>query len=226
MTLQIPLKFEPQVDFAAADFLASAANRAALSLINSWPDWPQPSAAIWGPVGAGKSHLGHIWAARTGATYTEGEDIQSFCIDAIGTTPSLVLDFGQESAPAIDERKLFHLLNIMRETGGALLLIARSAPSRWLITLPDLASRLKALPNAEVQAPDDGLFAAVLSKQFADRQLVVEKDTIDYIVMRGERSFAAARHIVARIDQAALAQRRPIGKRLAGEVLAEIADEP
>lgn len=225
MTLQIPLQFEPQIDFAAADFLASAANRAALTLINAWPDWPQPSAAVWGPAGAGKTHLGHIWAERAGAAYIEGEAIDALLLDTLEAQSCLVLDFGLAAAPGMDERKMFHLLNIMRETGGALLLIAQSAPSRWPIALPDLASRLKALPNAEVQAPDDSLFSAVLSKQFADRQLVVDKDTIDYIVLRAERSFAAARQIAARLDQAALAQRRPIGKRLAGEVLAEIAAE-
>jgi chromosomal replication initiation ATPase DnaA len=225
MTRQFPLKLEPHPDFAAADFLPSDANKAALDLVQAWPDWALPSAAIWGPAGSGKTHLAHIWAARAEASLIGANDFAAMALEALPDTPRIALDFAEDPAPRPDERKLFHLLNIIRENTGALLIMSRAPPSRWQIDLPDLASRLKALPLAEVSAPDDGLFAAVIAKQFTDRQLVVDRETVDYIAVRSERSFAAARQVVERLDQAALASRRPIGKRLAGEVIEALEAE-
>ena len=225
MTRQFPLKLEPHPDFAAADFLPSEANRAALELVRAWPDWPLPAAAIWGPAGSGKTHLAHIWAERAGAMLISSAEFNDLALETLPDQPRLAIDFGDAADPQPDERQMFHLLNIVRETKGALLVAARMAPSRWRISLPDLASRLKALPSAEVSPPDDGLFAAVLAKQFADRQLVVDRETVDYIAVRSERSFAAARRLAARLDQAALASRRPIGKRLAGEVIEALEAE-
>lgn len=222
MKAQYPLHFEPRAEYAVEDFLISDANRAALTLVREWPNWAGPSAAIWGPEGSGKTHLAHIWAARADARILSLADFDALAMDDLASQRRFVLDFGSTDAPQPDERRLFHFLNIMREAQGALLIVARAAPSRWAIALPDLSSRLKALPAANVSSPDDGLFAAVLAKQFADRQLVVDGEVIMYLAHRSERSFAAARTLVAKLDQAALASRRPIGKRLAREVLAEI----
>jgi len=225
VTRQFPLKLEPHPDYTAADFLNFKANRAALALVQSWPEWALPTAVIWGPAGAGKTHLAHIWADRAGASLIGADDFADLALETLPEEPHIALDFADAEVPKPDERRMFHLLNMIREKNGALLLVARTAPSRWDVALPDLASRLKALPSAEVSSPDDGLFAAVLAKQFADRQLVVDRETVEYIAARSERSFAAARRLVARLDQAALASRRPIGKRLAGEVIEALEAE-
>jgi chromosomal replication initiation ATPase DnaA len=225
VTRQIPLKLEPHPDYAAADLLQSEANRAALALVRSWPEWALPTAVIWGPAGSGKTHLAHIWAERAGASLIDADDLSKLDLKTLPQNPHIALDFEAVDVPRPDERLMFHLLNMIREKRGALLIVARTAPSRWGIALPDLESRLKALPSAEVSPPDDGLFAAVLAKQFSDRQLVVDRETVEYMAARSERSFAAARRLVARIDQAALASRRLIGKRLAGEVIEALERE-
>ena len=225
MTRQFPLKLEPHPDYTAADFLNSEANRAALALVLAWPEWALTTAVIWGPAGSGKTHLAHIWAELAGASVTGVDGFAELSLESLPEEPHIVLDFAATDIPKPDERRLFHLINMIREKYGALLLVARTAPSRWGVALPDLSSRLKALPSAEVSPPDDGLFAAVLAKQFADRQLVVDRETVDYIAVRSERSFAAARRLVARLDQAGLASRRPIGKRLAGEVIEALEAE-
>src|SRR4029077_3306306 len=45
-------------------------------------------------------------------------------------------------APPLAERALLHFHNHIAESGGHLLIVAREAPARWPIELPDLASRL------------------------------------------------------------------------------------
>jgi chromosomal replication initiation ATPase DnaA len=120
---------------------------------------------------------------------------------------------------------LFHFLNRLRELRGSLLLLHREAPARWPVQLPDLASRLAAIPAIAVAEPDDTLLAAVLSKHFADRQLTVGDDVIDFLVRHIERDFAAAATAVAAIDQAALSSRRRITLPLVRQVLAERPSE-
>ena len=72
----------------------------------------------------------------------------------------------------LEERALFHLLNLAREQSANLLFTARSAPARLVDGLPDLASRLREIPVVDAwRRPTMRLLRAVLVKLFADRQL-------------------------------------------------------
>ena len=70
-----------------------------------------------------------------------------------------------------------------------------------------------------LESPDDALLSVVLMKLFADRQLNVPARVISYLADRMERSFDVAGQVVAAIDERSLAQKRPITRALAGEVL-------
>ncbi len=87
------------------------------------------------------------------------------------------------------------------------------------MAIRDLGSRLKALPAVTLAAPDDALLRAVLVKLFADRQLAVDEQLVGYLVTRIERSFAAARTVVAQLDREAMQRQRPLTRALAAEVL-------
>jgi chromosomal replication initiation ATPase DnaA len=56
-------------------------------------------------------------------------------------------------------------------------------------------------------------------KLFADRQLAVDESLVGYVAMRIERSFAAARNVVARLDDEAMRHQRPLTRALAAELL-------
>ncbi len=117
----------------------------------------------------------------------------SRCRSALATG-ALVVDPLAEGS--FDEAALFHLLNLAREERAFLLIAARTAPTTWKITLPDLASRLRALPVVALEAPDDALLRAVIVKLFADRQLAVDENLVNFLANRIERPFAAAREAV------------------------------
>ena len=70
-------------------------------------------------------------------------------------------------------------------------------------------------------APDDALFRAVLVKLFSDRQLAVDESLVSFLTTRIERSLAAARTAVMRLDREALRLRRPVTRALAGELFRE-----
>jgi chromosomal replication initiation ATPase DnaA len=121
----------------------------------------------------------------------------------------------------IDEAALFHLLNFAREDAAHILITANQRLDLEGYALPDLASRLRAVPAVTVEPPGDALIAAVLVKLFADRQLLVAEDTISFLLPRIERSLAAARVVAARLDRAALSRGRRVTRALAAEVLRE-----
>lgn len=226
MIRQFPLDLPHHTGFDAADYVEARSNAAGRALTAAWRDWPNRAAAVWGEAGAGKTHLARVWAATADARAVAanaflGED----ALAALAPPVRYAIDFGAEDLAKSGERALFHVLNAARETGGAVLLVSRQAPARWPVELPDLRSRLRALPAAEAERPDDDLFRAVMLKQFRDRQLVVDEGTVDYLLLRIERSFAAVRDIAARLDEASLARQRRITTRLAGDVLAEIETE-
>ena len=95
----------------------------------------------------------------------------------------------------------------------------------WGVTLPDLASRLKAATTVEIGPPDDLLLGQILVKLFADRQLLADDKVIAYIVPRMERSLAAAQAIVERLDRLALARGTRISRTLAAEVLGSLPEQ-
>ncbi len=116
------------------------------------------------------------------------------------------------------ERALFHLHNLM-DGAGALLVTGREPPARWEVRLPDLATRLAALPVARIEAPDDRLMEALAVKLFADRQVAVEPGLPRYLAERAPRSHRALAQAVAEIDRAALAAGLRPSRRLARPVL-------
>ncbi len=203
------------------DFLVTPCNREAVAWIDRWPDWPGPALAIHGPPGCGKTHLAHVFRARSAAKLIAPEALGRTEPDGLlGEARVCMLDdAGRVAGGSVRERALLHLYNVVAERQGHLLLAARKPPGRWPVGLPDLRSRLAAMPAVSVGAPDDELIGALLVKLFADRQLRVGQDVVAFLLTRMERSFDAARRMVAAIDETALAERRNITVPLVRDVL-------
>jgi chromosomal replication initiation ATPase DnaA len=217
---QLALALPHAESFAREDFLEGPSNSAALALIDRWPDWPSRVVALVGPEGAGKSHLAAIWANGAGARFLAGRALERAQIPGALATGALVVEDLTDGQ--FDERALFHLLNLAREEEAHMLLTARTEPAGWNSGLPDLASRLRAVPTVSIAPPDDALLRAVFVKLFADRQLKVDEGLVGYLATRIERSFAAARAAVEALDREALRRRRPVNRALAVDVLAQL----
>ncbi|BBK31285.1 DnaA protein [Stella humosa] len=218
---QLPLPLAHRPALAADDFLVAEGNRAAVAWLDRWPDWPAPALTIIGPEGAGKTHLARIFAERTGAPIFEGRRLARAALSPLveGAPAAVVLDDGDQVP---DWTILFHLYNILAGRAGHLLIMARSAPSRWPIDLPDLRSRLLTAPVAAIEPPGDELLAAVLAKHFSDRGIAVDPDVVGFLAIRIERSFAAAQSVVGVIDRHALAVGRRITLPLVRAALPEL----
>lgn len=214
---QLALEIPHRAALGAEDFLVSASNHAAVALVDRWPDWAAGAAVICGPPGSGKSHLANVWSKNSRSKLVPASRLSEAAVPEHAMSGALIvedLDRGIAS-----EQALFHLLNLVREQRLALLLTSAIEPGDLSIALPDLLSRLKALPVALIAPPDDALLGAVLVKLFDDRRLSVDPAVISYMLVRMERSMEAARRLVAEVDRLALAMQRKVTRAVAAAAL-------
>ncbi|MBB4264874.1 hypothetical protein [Roseospira visakhapatnamensis] len=219
---QMVFDFPARPALGRADFLVAPCNATAVAWVDRWPDWPGPTLALVGPAACGKTHLAHVLAARAGALIVGRPTVEALHPAAtLDRAATLVVEHAADGPPleADTEVALLHLMNMTRERGASLMLTARVPPARWPVTLPDLRSRLVALPVAQITPPDETLLEMVLVKLFADRQVIVAPAVVRLLACRMERSFAAARALVARLDAVAWGRGRAITVALAREVL-------
>ncbi len=210
---QLPLDLGHRPALGREDFLIAPCNEVAVAWVDQWPEWPGHALAFYGPSGCGKTHLAHVWRTESAAVFVSAKDLlKSDPTELLGKKGGCILDDIQDELTKDTElqRKLFHLYNYAREEAGYLLLTGREAPARWDVSLPDLSSRLSAIPSFEMGAPDEFLFEALLVKLFYDRQLTISKEVLRFLVLRLDRSFQAARDIVSVLDQQSLASQREI----------------
>lgn len=203
----------------AQDFLVSRSNEAAAAIVERWPQWPLSAVMVVAPPHAGKTHLGNVWRLKSDAISIEASALSEE--DVAATIAGAALLVEDLHAGVADERALFHLLNLAREQKLSILLTSRIPPGELQIALPDLRSRLRALPLVTIAPPDEALLKAVLVKHFTDRQLIVEPHTVAYLALRMEQSMEAAATLVADIDRAAMVSHRRVTRALAAEVLAQ-----
>ncbi len=219
--VQLALELPQRPAHGAEDFLVSHANTAAVDLVDAWPAWSDPALLVVGPAGSGKSHLASVWRLRSAAASLAASVLGEASIIVFEATHALVIEDVDRGIG--DERVLFHLLNLARERGYALLLTSRRPPGDLEVALPDLRSRLRALPLAVIDPPDEALLRAVLVKLFADRQLAVEPRLVAYIALHMERSMEAAGRVVAAVDRLSLAAHRRVTRAIAAQALATLA---
>ncbi len=222
MTGQLAFDLPAREAWSRQDFVTSPANEAALLAVEGWRTWPGGRTLLQGPPGSGKTHLAHIWALDAQAIWISPDDLTQSLTD-LPAAAHVIIE-GAHRVAGHAETALFYLYNRLIPQ-GRLLLTAPAAPRDWGLTLPDLLSRLQAMPIARLEAPDDALLAAVLAKLLADRQITPPANLIPYLLPRMERSIAAARALVAALDARSLASQRPITRQLAAEVLDLDTDE-
>lgn len=215
LTFDLPARPAQGLD----DFLVTPSNANAMATIENWENWPNRKLVLAGDEGTGKTHLTHVWAGLLQAQIIPASALSQTKIKDLAGQSVAVEDADQIAGDADAENALFHLHNLVLAEGGALLMTARTAPSRWGLTLPDLRSRMEGTTLTRLGPPDDMLLSAVLVKLFHDRQITVPANLIDYLLPRMERSLAEAARVVSVLDQAALSEGRALTRSLAARIL-------
>ncbi len=196
--------------YAFDEFVRGPSNVEAWSVLHAWPNWHGGALALVGPEGSGKTHLARAWAAQAGAAI-----LDRTAPDVTPGRPALLEDVDR----GVPDEALFHLINLAARSGGGLLVTARIPPAQWPATLPDLRSRLNALPVAEIDSPDDTVLEGVLRRFFRERNIRPPEEVYPYLLRRMSRSTVDAREIVRRLDEAGDAEFKPVTRVLARQVL-------
>ena len=212
---QFRLKLDRLESFRREDFVVSPSNAEATKALDAWPAWHAGCLALIGPEGSGKSHLALSWARTVGAVVLTAKGKAD--LGSLQGRPVLYEDVDRDRARQDDI--LFHLINMAGQPGGGLLLTGRSPPTGWPAALPDLRSRLNALPVAQIDEPDDAILESVLRKFFRERNIRPTEDLFPYLLRRIERSAPKALAMVKRLDEAADAEGRAVSRALARQIL-------
>jgi hypothetical protein len=191
---QIALPLDWPAAERESDFIVSAANAEAVRHLGHWSLWPVMATILTGPRKSGRSFLGRIFAARSGAT---------------------LVDDGERA----DEEMLFHAWNRALSDRRPLLIIADSPSTLWDVTLPDLRSRLAATPHVAISDPDDVLVKGLLERLMTTRGLAFGPDVSEWIARRIERNYVSIHRAIDAIDQVAWSRRRKISIQGAREAL-------
>jgi chromosomal replication initiation ATPase DnaA len=209
---QLALPLDLPQNFAG-EVLPDASNAEAMAWLERSEAWPFHRLALFGPAGVGKSHLLRQVAAARGWRVLHGP--------ALLGVPEPAPTALDDADGVVDEAALFHLINACAAAGAPLLLAGRAAPARWPVTLPDLASRLRATSAVGIAEPSDPLLATLLARDFAERQLLVPEVVRDWLLARLPREAGAIAEAAARLDRAALAAGGAVTRQLARAALAD-----
>ena len=216
---QLTLKLEGDAAFDRARFVLAPFNQDAAEALDVWPSRQTGPLALIGPPGSGKTHLALAWARRTGAQALSPADI-----DAGGAWPPgpLLLE---DADQVFHGEGFFHLLNASLRPGACLLMTGRTRPAAWPVEVQDLRSRLNAAPVVELAEPDEQMLKEMLLKLFQQRNIRAPDDLLAYLVLRIERSAAAAAGIVKALDEASLPDQRGVSRVLARQLLKDEPDD-
>lgn len=172
---------------------------------------------IWGPAGAGKSHvLQAITAAyHTDTAYLPLKQLKQYGPDAlIGLDALSVICLDDIDSIAGDkafEEALFHLYNKCRDNVNQMLFISgESSPSHSGIALPDLRSRLSWGLVFQLQTLNEPDKATVLMARASQKGLLLSLPVAQYLLTHCSRDMHHLKDILIKLDKASLAEKRKL----------------
>lgn len=228
---QLPLEFEHHPYLDKEDFMVARCNIEAVQTLEAWPQWPFFAVCLYGPSGCGKTHLANIFSNQVSVLThypykipnIKAKDLKLETVHQLFQKHKcLIVEDLNEN---INQEAMFHLYNLYRNEGGNILFTAEKAPARLKFNLPDLQSRLNIVPAIEIGEPDDELLSALIVKLFADRQIVVSPEIVNYILANMQRSFCYTRKLIAEIDHISLARKRAVSVPIVKEAFSYLADD-
>jgi len=213
MSLRLKLR-----DEAGFENFLEARNAQAVARIREWLEAPAPEPLlICGDAGSGKSHLLNAAclsreSAGSGGLYLSLHEAASFSPEAIEGFEAfdLICLDELEALPSTHDwqEALLHLYNRVLDSGGHLLLASRSPPAGQEWVLPDLASRLRAVPVVQLARPRDAELHAMLRARASGRGLDMPDEVAAYILKRARRDTGVLVGILERLDEASLQHQR------------------
>ena len=216
MSDQLILKFPEHRAYKREDFYVSPSNREAYDFINSWPKWLKRIVNIYGPSGSGKTHLASMLKTKTKCLEILPRELNENVVFEFKTKEALIIE---NFDGKISEKLLFSLWNIALQDNKYFLINSIKPINSYKFKLSDLTSRIKSSFIIGIKLPSDDLISAIITKNFSDKQIMVEEKHIDYIIKRIDRSYEKISQFILTLDKYSLKKRSPFRLKLIKEVL-------
>ena len=216
MNDQLILKFPTHKAYQKEDYYVSPSNQEAYDFINRWPKWIKRIVNIFGPSGSGKSHLVYILKLKTQCLLVDSNELNEKIFLKFKTKETLIIENLCEN---ISEKLLFSLWNIALQDNKYVLITSKKPINSYNFKLPDLISRVNSGLILGINLPSDDLISVILAKNFSDKQIMVEKKHIDYIIKRIDRSYEKISQFILTLDKYSLKKGSPFSLKLIKEVL-------
>ena len=212
------IKFDHDKNFRYEDFYISKSNKHVMDLLNEWPNWEKNFININGERFSGKTHLINIFLNKNKGIKIEANQLNEEILKNIKNFKNVVLENLDLN---IDEKLLYTLINIIDLEEKYLIVTSIKPIVNINFKLDDLKSRAKNFILQNIEKPDDELVYALILKNLSDRQILLDKKLINFIVKRVGRSYKRILDFIYKIDETSLKKRKPIDFKIIKDVLGE-----
>ena len=206
--------------FKNNDFYVSNKNELAYKMIKKWPKWPTSVVYIYGSEKCGKSLVCKLWKSLSSGIYINR---RNFLEKLIPQNDLLYIKNHNWIIDDVDyiisfednkyEEKILNLINIIKTSGKKNLLMASRKMPRFLdSSLKDLTSRISSSTVIEMRDPDEVLLKKIIEKYLNERNIRIDKESLDYLINRIERSYKSALKVAKQIDTMSLEKKTKINK--------------
>ena len=212
------LKFNHEKNLRDNDFFVSSSNKHIYDLLNNWPNWEKNFVNINGENFSGKSHLINIFIKKFKGIIFNANTFSNENLSKSNLYENIVLENLDEN---IKERLVYSLINIVEQNNKYLIITSHKPIVEINFKLIDLKSRSKSFLIQNIKKPDDELIFALLVKNLSDRQIIIEKKLVNYVVKRIHRSYSKIFDFIYKIDEMSLKRKKPININLINELLGD-----
>ena len=215
---QLILKFDHEQNFNDEDYYVSKSNKHLLKLLNSWPKWEKNFINLIGERFSGKTHLTNIFLKKFKGIKIDAGQIDDKFLDKIKIYENIIIENLNNK---VNESLFYTLLNIIDQDNKYLIATSLTPIVEINFSLNDLNSRSKNFLLAIIEKPDDDLIFAIILKNLSDRQILIEKKLLEFIIKRIDRSYSKIFDFIYKIDEVSLKRKKPIDFKIIKEVLGE-----
>ena len=213
---QLIFKFSFKTNYFEEDFYVSENNFEAYKLIESWPKWSSRFINIFGPSGCGKTHLANIFKKKINSFLIKASELNDNSLESIKSKECLIID---EYKNDIEEKLLYSILNQSLLSNQYIILNSSKPIQSLELKLNDLKSRFSSFVNIGIDLPTDELLKVIISKNFSDKQVIIDGKILEYIIKNIDRSYEAVFDLIDKLDEFSLSTGKSININLIKKAL-------
>ena len=215
---QLIIKFDHEKNFKDDDFYVSKSNKNIYDLLNTWPAWGKKFLNINGEKYSGKTHLINIFVKKFNGIKFHANSFTNEDLKKIKVYENIILEDLDEK---VNEKLIYSLLNIIDIDNKFIVITSKKPIVEINFSLNDLKSRMKNFILQKIEKPDDDLMFAIILKNLSDRQILIDKKLINFIIKRIDRSYDKIFNFIYKVDEFSLKKKKPIDFKLIKEVLGD-----